>query len=168
MTLEGAAQEVFLDFEQEVFEKRRGEWLPLEGLGVCGKLAGSAARMAATLCAWADEKTVSAARMRDAVALVRWFAEHMLRVYGEQSAVSRQAQDALKLLQKRGESCILERTLTDTLRKRKDFDKDSFERALCELAARGYIQRDEVKGGGRPMKYIYVHPELMQERSETL
>lgn len=168
LTLEGAAQEVFLDFEQEVFEKRRGEWLPLEVLGVCGKLAGSAARLAATLCAWADEKTISAARMRDAVALVRWFVEHMLRVYGEQSAVSRQAQDALKLLQKRGEGCVLERTLTDTLRKRKDFDKDSFERALCELAARGYIQRDEVKGGGRPMKYIYVHPELMLERSETL
>ena len=39
---------------------------------------------------------------------------------------------------------------------------------VCELAARGYIQRDEVKGGGRPMKYIYVNPELMQERSETL
>ena len=58
--------------------------------------------------------------------------------------------------------------LTDTLRKRQGFDKEGFERALCELAARGYIQRDEVKGGGRPMKYIYLHPELMQERGEIL
>ena len=74
----------------------------------------------------------------------------------------------MTLLQKRGEACILERTLTDTLRKRQGFDKDAFERALCELAARGYIQRDEVKGGGRPTKYMYLHPGLMQERSETL
>ena len=168
LTLDDAAREVFLDFEQEIFDKRRGEWSALEELGVCGKLAGSAARLAAILCAWADEKTVSAARMRDAVALVRWFAEHMLRLYGEQNAVSRQAQEVLTLLQKRGEACILERTLTDTLRKRQGFDKDAFERALCELAARGYIQRDEVKGGGRPTKYIYLHPGLMQERSETL
>lgn len=106
--------------------------------------------------------------MRDAVALARWFAEHMLRLYGAQNTVSRQAQDVLTLLQKRGEGCVLERVLTDTLRKRQGFDKDAFERALCELAARGCIQRDEVKGGGRPMKYIYLHPELMQERSETL
>ena len=168
LTLDDAAREVFLDFEQEIFEKRRGEWSALETLGICGKLAGNAARLAAILCAWADEKTVSAARMRDAVALVRWFAEHMLRLYGEQNAVSRQAQEVLTLLQKRGEACILERTLTDTLRKRQGFDKDAFERALCELAARGYIQRDEVKGGGRPTKYIYLHPGLMQERSETL
>lgn len=58
--------------------------------------------------------------------------------------------------------------MTDTLRKRQGFDKDAFERALCELEARGYIQRDEVKGGGRPVKYIYLHPELMQERGEIL
>ena len=168
LTLDDAAREVFLDFEQEIFEKRRGEWSALEGLGVCGKLAGGAARLAAILCAWADEKAVSAARMRDAVALVRWFVEHMLRLYGEQNVVSRQAQEVLTLLQKRGEACILERALTDTLRKRQGFDKDAFERALCELAARGYIQRDEVKGGGRPTKYMYLHPGLMQERSETL
>lgn len=168
LTLDDAAREVFLDFEEEIFGKRRGEWSALEGLGVCGKLAGSAARLAAILCAWADEKAVSAARMRDAVALVHWFAEHMLRLYGEQNAVSRQAQDILTLLQKRGETCTLERALTDTLRKRQGFDKDALERALCELAARGYIQRDEVRGGGRPTKYIYLHPGLLQERSETL
>ena len=168
LTLEDAAREVFLDFEEEIFDKRRGEWAALEGLGICGKLAGNAARLAAILCAWADERTVSAARMRDAVALARWFAEHMLRLYGAQNTVSRQAQEVLALLQKRGEGCVLEWTLTDTLRKRKGFTKEGFERALCELAARGYIQRDEVKGGGRPMKYVYLHPELMQERSETL
>lgn len=168
LTLEDAAREVFLDFEEEIFDKRRGEWAALEGLGICGKLTGNAARLAAILCAWADEKTVSAARMRDAVALARWFAEHMLRLYGAQNAVSRQAQEVLTLLQKRGEGCVLEWTLTDTLRKRKGFTKEGFEQALCELAARGYIQRDEVKGGGRPMKYVYLHPELMQERSETL
>ena len=144
------------------------EYLQSTGTMATSVAAGSAARLAAILCAWADEKAVSAARMRDAVALVRWFAEHMLRLYGEQNAVSRQAQEVLTLLQKRGEACILERTLADTLRKRQGFDKDAFERALCELAARGYIQRDEVKGGGRPTKYIYLHPGLMQERSETL
>lgn len=168
LTLEDAAREVFLDFEEEIFDKRRGEWAALETLGICGKLAGNAARLAAILCAWADEKTVSAARMRDAVALARWFAEHMLRLYGAQNTVSRQAQEVLTLLQKRGEGCVLERVLTGTLRKRQGFDKEGFERALCELAARGYIQRDEVKGGGRPMKYIYLHPELMQERGEIL
>lgn len=168
LTLEDAAREVFLDFEEEIFDKRRGEWAALETLGICGKLAGNAARLAAILCAWADERTVSAARMRDAVALARWFAEHMLRLYGEQNTVSRQAQEVLALLQKRGEGCVLEWTLTDTLRKRKGFDKEGFEQVLCELAARGYIQRDEVKGGGRPMKYVYLHPELMQERGEIL
>ena len=127
-----------------------------------------AARLATILCAWADEKIISAARMRDAVMLARWFAEHMLRLYGEQNTVNRQAQEVLTLLQKRGEGCVLERVLTDTLRKRQGFDKDAFERALCELEARGYIQRDEVKGGGRPVKYIYLHPELMQERGEIL
>lgn len=168
LTLEDAAREVFLDFEEEIFDKRRGEWAALETLGICGKMAGNAARLAAILCAWADEKAVSAARMRDAVMLARWFAEHMLRLYGEQNTVSRQAQEVLTLLQKRGEGCVLEWTLTDTLRKRKGFTKEGFEQALCELEARGCIQRDEVKGGGRPMKYIYLHPELMQERSETL
>ena len=168
LTLEDAAREVFLDFEEEIFNRRRGEWAALEGLGVCGKLAGNAARLATILCAWADEKIISAARMRDAVMLARWFAEHMLRLYGEQNTVNRQAQEVLTLLQKRGEGCVLERVLTDTLRKRQGFDKDAFERALCELEARGYIQRDEVKGGGRPVKYIYLHPELMQERGEIL
>lgn len=168
LTLEDAAREVFLDFEEEIFDKRRGEWAALETLGICGKMAGNAARLAAILCAWADEKAVSAARMRDAVALARWFAEHMLRLYGAQNTVSRQAQEVLTLLQKRGEGCVLEWTLTDTLRKRKGFTKEGFEQALCELEARGYIQRDEVKGGGRPMKYVYLHPELMCERSEEL
>lgn len=159
------AQEVFKDWREECYYKLKGEWAALETV----KLIGHAARLACVLQTWeSNNLVVEADRMRDAVTLTRWFVEHMLRVYGEQSAVSRQAQDALKLLQKRGEGCVLERTLTDTLRKRKDFDKDGFERALCELAARGYIQRDEVKGGGRPMKYIYVHPELMRERSETL
>lgn len=159
------AQEIFKDWREECFYKLRGEWAVLETV----KLVGHAARLACVLQTWESNNLIMEAdQMRDAVALARWFAEHMLRLYGAQNTVSRQAQDVLTLLQKRGEGCVLEWTLTDTLRKRKGFDKEGFERALCELEVRGYVQRDEVKGGGRPMKYIYLHPELMQERGEIL
>lgn len=166
MTLSVDAREVFFAWRDEIRLRQWDDWNALQGDGYTAKLAGNTARLAANLCMWEGSGTViSAATMRNAVALARYFVGHMLHLIGTESGLTAPAKEALTLLMKKGQPVQKARELKRKLAERKLFHADgTADAALDELEKAGYIRREQEKGGGRPVLLVRLHPDLLPQK----
>ncbi len=170
LTLSAEAREVFFAWRAEV---RKRQWDDLNALqrdGFTAKFAGNTARLAACLHLWEQSPgdEISAATMRDAVALARYFAGHLLHLLGGEGGLTGAAREALGWMVQRGEPVQRARDIKQGLAKRKLFRAEgAAEAALDELCKAGYIQREQERGDGRPVLLVRLHPDLLPQKESV-
>ena len=157
------------DYEQYDRQKISGEWKALENDPFISKLTGTTARLAGILHLWQEhpEEKITAATMRNAIALARYFVGHRLHLLGGENSLTPPAADALKYLTERKQAIQKERDVKRILSNRVLFKAEgTLENALDELEAVGYIHRKKEESGGRPSQLIELHPQLMPQGEE--
>ena len=168
LTLTPEAKQVFSKWRHELFDLGWGEWNQLQQRGFVSKYEGAAVRLAAILHLWEEQDTeepIDAATMRNAIALIRYFAGHTLHLLGTQGGLTASAKEALALLLKVGEPQQREREIRRALTERKSFPSgEAVDAALDELARSGYIRRIEVGTTGRPVHFVELNPELLPKQ----
>ena len=169
-TLSPEAYELFMAFRDEWRQRQWTDWEPLKRFDFIGKLSANAARMACVLALWeSEDDVITAAQMRNATAMMRYFIGHILHLLGDSCTLSKQAQDALAVLIKLGQSTSKERELKRKLQQRKNFPTtESIDAALEELAKAGYLRRTKEIGSGHTAAVIELHPDLLQAREEDI
>ena len=172
LTLTSEAMEIFLAFRREIHERQWLDWEPLKRYAFIGKLAGNTARLACVLKLWEDgdtEEPIDALQMRNAVALARYFIDHMLHLLGGESELVPIAKEALLEIREEKQPLLHERELKKKLTKRKTFPTaEVVDKALDILANAGYIRRYKEATDGRSAAVIEVNPELLGMREEIL
>lgn len=168
LTLTTEAKRIFNEWRRELFELGWGEWNQLHQRGFVSKYEGATVRLAAILHLWEEQDTeepIDAATMRNAIALIHYFAGHTLHLLGTQGGLTASAKETLALLIKEGEPQQREREIKQALTKRKTFPSgEAVDAALDELTRSGYLRRIEVSSGGRPSPTIELNPELLPKR----
>lgn len=166
LDLSHCARDVFFAFRDEMRCKQWSDCDVLSQYGITSKLIGNTARLAACLHLWeSTDQTISAATMRSAVALARYFIGHLIVLMGTESTLTKAAKETLSLLVKKGEAEQNEREIKRALSGRKLFRADgAADAALAELEAGGYIERFKQTGTGRPVQLIRLHPDLLPTR----
>lgn len=169
-TLSPEAYDLFMAFRDEWRQRQWGDWEPLKRFDFIGKLSANAARMACVLALWeSEDDVITAAQMRNAIAMIRYFIGHVLHLLGDGCTLSKQAQDALAVLIQLGQPMTKERELKRKLQQRKNFPTaESIDAALDELAKAGYLRRTREIGSGHTAAVIELHPELLQVREEEV
>lgn len=160
------ATDLFRAWQKQVFDRTRpwGSWGGLYKDPFAEKLPGATLRLAGVLHFWQDhpEEEITAATMRNAIALARYFVGHRLHLMGGANGLTPPAADALKYLIDQKRASQKEREVKQALIKRALFRADgTAAAALEELEKAGYIQRRQEKGSGRPVCWIGLHPDLL-------
>lgn len=160
------ATDLFRAWQKQVFDRTRpwGSWGGLYKDPFAEKLPGATLRLAGVLHFWQDhpEEEITAATMRNAIALARYFVGHRLHLMGGANGLTPPAADALKYLIDQKRASQKEREVKQALCKRALFRADgTAAAALEELEKAGYIQRRQEKGSGRPVCWIDLHPDLL-------
>lgn len=168
LTLTAEAKRLFNEWRRELFELGWGEWNQLQQRGFVSKYEGATVRLAAILHLWEEQDTeeaIDATTMRNAIALIHYFAGHTLHLLGTQGGFTAPAKEALTLLVKAGDPTQREREIKQALSKRRMFPSgEAVDAALGELERAGYIRRTIEKGAGRPVALVELHPDLLPQR----
>ena len=154
------------DFEQHYRQKVSGSWKALENDPFVSKLTGTTSRIAGNLHLWEErpEEEITAATMRNAIAISRYFVGHRLHLMGGANGLTPPAADALKYLIDQKRASQKEREVKRILSGRVLFKAEgTLENALNELETAGYIQRKKESNGGRPSQSIELHPDLVSQ-----
>lgn len=174
ITLSPEARRLLTAFAEEIESKMKTEYAEIADWA--GKLVGNTLRMAGLLCRagtmraeeFLDENeplTVSGETMADAIRLGRYYLSHALAVYDAipESAMYRQAEKVLKMIQGRG---LTQFSRRDAMRYCQSFKKVSeiqpvldFLEDCCYIAS---VTEHQSYGKGRPLlpKYV-VNPAVL-------
>ncbi len=162
LTLTDEARSCFLAWRESAREKRFDEWAVLADYEIPAKLVSNLARVAGLLALIEKEDKITAKCMRNAIALIDYFAGHMLMALSPTRALSKGAEDLLKRL--RVQAITEESKLRQTIRKVKVFQEaNAVDRALLELIQKGHIRRYLVGSATKGKAVIEVHPSLLQK-----
>lgn len=168
MTSEAFA--LFMAFRDEIRSKKWSEWEPLKRFEFIGKLPGTLARLAGVLHLWKDDRgDIGAATMREAEAILRYFIGHALHIVGgNKRELSEKAQEVLSFMMKQGVPAMIEsEDVSQKLTKRKNFPTtEDVTYAIDELQRKGYTCRTFVNNGGRPVRWVVLHPDLLKETAQ--
>lgn len=167
-TLTPEARSLFFAFRDEMRKKKCAEWEPLKRFEFIGKLPGTLARLAGVLHLWKSEAgEIDAATMREAEAILRYFIGHTLHIVGGNGLVlSEKAQEVLAFMVKQGMPALIEsEDIAQKLTKRKAFPTtEDVTYAIDELLRKGYAKRTFADTGGRPVRWVALHPDLLPQK----
>lgn len=158
-TLSPEAQRLFMAFRDEMREKQFDEWEGLRKYGFTGKMQSNLARIACALKLWSGQidDEITAAQMRNAIAINRYFIRHTLHMLGPAARLSDRARMVLDQLGKAGKRIVGERDFKKNMSKRKGFrNASAVDDAIAEVAAAGLARRFSETTGGRPAWFIEV------------
>lgn len=167
-TLTPEARSLFMAFRAEAREKKWAEWEPLKQFEFIGKLPGTLARLAGVIHLWkADAGEIDAATMREAEAILRYFIGHTMHIVGGNGYVlSEKAQEVLAFMIKQDMPALIEsEDIAQKLTKRKAFPTtEDVTYAIDELHRKGYAKRTFADTGGRPVRWVALHPDLLPQK----
>lgn len=166
MTLTPEAWAVLCVWERELLERgdTGGEWEAASNAGHLRKMKGTTARIAANIQLWKGGERIDADSMRCAVEIARYFVLNLLCMFGTQVTLTAGAKQALDLILRNGQATQRERDIKEALSRRKLFRRIGVDAALDELEKGGYIRRMQKSTGGRPVRCISVHPDLLARK----
>lgn len=167
-TLTPEARSLFMAFRDESRKKKWAEWEPLKQFEFIGKLPGTLARLAGVIHLWKEaEGEIDAATMREAEAILRYFIGHTMHIVGGNGyALSEKAQEVLAFMVKQGMPALIEsEDIAQKLTKRKAFPTtEDVTYAIDELHRKGYAKRTFADTGGRPVRWVALHPDLLPKK----
>ncbi len=167
-TLTPEARSLVLAFRDESRKKKWAEWEPLKQFEFIGKLPGTLARLAGVIHLWKEaEGEIVAATMREAEAILRYFIGHTMHIIGGSGyALSEKAQKVLAFMVKQGMPALIEsEDIAQKLTKRKAFPTtEDVTYAIDELHRQGYAKRTFADTGGRPVRWVALHPDLLPQK----
>ncbi len=132
-----------------------------------GKLCGNTVRIAGLLQLLADDSLeIGGEAMKGAVRIARWFRDQAMRLVNGDEDLSPEGNEMLGWLVRRGEPLVSVARVKNAMRKKKTYSRpETFERALDELVAAGFIRKvaaPRKEGAGRPDGPLAeLHPGLL-------
>jgi len=165
--IEPEALRILKEWEKQHEPRLRKNAGDLGGEGVvewANKLPGEVLRIAGNLHAIQTgtiRGTITAATMRDALALADYFSAHALAVFGQMraDAAERDAHAVLGLITQRRDTMVTVRDLS----KSKHWEPDRVRAALTLLDRYGWLRKDEAPPmrRGRPSERYFVNPVIL-------
>ncbi len=169
LTLSPEATDCLMTFRKNA--KGNPEWSLLDDFQILPKLISVTPRIAGVLHllgAQDPQAPIGAKYVRDAIAIVEYFASHMQNLFSPQKdMLSKEA----KGLFVRMKPIMSKSELWQKVRSLKAFKNNqrAFETLIAELVQKGYICLEEIKTGGKPTIMMEQNPSLLTvEEGETL